>query len=163
MLKELFIFFICLASVTWAATKPDFSGDYAAQQKKADKTTASLRVVQTDSAVQVTRVYGGKTITNSFPLNGSEGDYTMEMGVRGKCRAQLIDDILVLEWLVASPSNANAPSIRFDTLEEWWLSRETKTLTIKTEIKSPDLPPDVMAGAFPNNPRTEKYQRLDTR
>jgi hypothetical protein len=87
----------------------------------------------------------------------------MEMGVRGKCRAQLRDDILMLEWLVASPSNANTPSIRFDTREEWRLSGETKTLTIKTEIKSPDLPADVMSGAFPNNPRTEQYQRLDTR
>src|SRR4051812_18553021 len=131
MVKELFVFFVCSASVAWAGTKPDFSGDYGAQQKKADKTTASLRVVQTDSAIQVTRVYGAKTITNSFPLNGSEGDYTMEMGVRGKCRAQLRDDILMLEWLVASPSNANTPSIRFDTREEWRLSGETKTLIIK--------------------------------
>jgi len=43
------------------------------------------------------------------------------------------------------------------------LSADTKTLTIKTEIKSPDMSADVMAAAFPNNPQTEKYQRLDGR
>ena len=113
--------------------------------------------------VEVTRIYGDKSLTNRFPLDGSEGDYTTETGVRGKCRAQLKDNTLVLESLVASPPNANTPSLRFDTIEEWRLSADTKTLTVKTQIKSPDMPPDVMAAAFPNNPRTEKYQRLDAR
>ena len=164
MLKKLFIFVICLATIAWAATKADFSGNYAAPQKKGDKAiTASLRVVQTDSAVQVTRLYADKSITNSFPLDGSEGDYTTETGVRGKCRAQLKNDTLVLESLVASRPDANTPPLRFDTIEEWRLSADTKTLTIKTEIKCPDMPADVMAAAFPNNPRAEKYQRLDAR
>lgn len=164
LLKKVFVFSICLATIAWAATKPDFSGNYAAQQKKSDKAiTASLHVVQTESAVEVTRIYGDKSLTNRFPLDGSEGDYTTETGVRGKCRAQLKDNALVLESLVASPPNANTPSLRFDTIEEWRLSADTKTLTVKTQIKSPDMPPDVMAAAFPNNPRTEKYQRLDAR
>jgi hypothetical protein len=121
----------------------------------------SLRVVQTESAVEVTRIYGDKSLTNRFPLDGSDGDYTTETGVHGKCRAQLKDDTLVLESLVASRPNANTPSVRFDTIEKWRLSFDTKTLTIKTEIESPDMPADVMAAAFPNNPRTEKYQRFD--
>ena len=164
MLKKLIVFSICFATVGWAATKPDFSGDYAAQQKKGDKAiTAPMRVVQTESAVEVTRTYGGKSITNRFPLDGSEGDYTTETGVRGKCKAQFKNDALVLEALVASRPNAKAPSLRFDTIELWRLSGDSKTLTIKTEIKCPDMPADVMAAAFPDNPRTEKYQRLDTR
>jgi hypothetical protein len=164
MLKKPFVFVICFATIACAATKSDFSGNYAAQQKKGDKAiTASLRVVQTDSAVEVTRVNGEKSVTNRFPLDGSEGDYTTETGVRGKCRAQLKGDTLVLESLVASRANANTPSLRFDTIEEWRLSADTKTLTIKTEIKCPDMPSDVMAAAFPNNPRTEKYQRSDGR
>jgi hypothetical protein len=161
MLKKLFVFAICFATIGWAATKPDFSGNYAAQKKKSDKAiTASMRVVQTESAVEVTRIYGDKSITNRFLLDGSEGDYTTETGVRGKSKAQLKNDTLVLESLVASRPNANAPSLRFDTIEEWRLSADTKTLTIKTEIKCPDMPAEVMAAAFPNNPRTEKYQRL---
>ena len=163
MLKRLFVFAICLAAVAWAATKPDFSGDYAAQQKKSDKAITALRVVQTESAVEVTRIYGDKFVTNRFPLDGSDGDYTTETGVRGKCRARLRSDTLVLESLVASRPNTNAPSLRFDTIEEWRLSADTKTLTIKTEIKSPDVSADVMAAAFPNNPQTAKYQRLDRR
>jgi hypothetical protein len=163
-MKKLFVFAICLATVAWATPKPDFSGNYAPQQKKSDKAvTVSLRVVQTESAVEVTRIYGDKSITNRFPLDGSEGDYKTETGVRGKCRAQLKDETLVLESLVASRPNANTPSLRFDTIERWRLSADSKTLTIKTEIKCPDMSPDVMAAAFPNNPQTEKYQRLDAR
>ncbi len=161
MLKKLFVFVISLATIVLAATKADFSGNYAAQQKKGDKAiTTSLRVIQTDSTVQVTRVYGDRSVTNSFPLDGSEGDYTTETGVHGKCRARLKGDSLVLESLVASPPKANTPSLRFDTIEEWRLSADTKTLTIETEIKCPDMSADVMAAAFPNNPQKEKYQRV---
>jgi hypothetical protein len=162
MLKKLFIFAACVATIAWAATKPDFSGNYSAQQKKGDKAIkVSLRVTQTDSAVQVTRIYGEKSVTNSFPLDGSEGDYTTEAGVRGKCKAQLKGDTLVLESLVASHPSAGAPSIRFDTIEEWRLSADTKTLTIKAEIKSPDMSSSVMVAAFPNNPSKDKYLRSD--
>jgi hypothetical protein len=140
MLKKLFVLAICVATIAWAATKPDFSGSYAAQQKKNDTAlTVSLRVVQTESAVEVTRIYGDKSLTNRFPLDGSDGDYTTETGVHGKCRAQLKDDTLVLESLVASRPNANTPSVRFDTIEKWRLSFDMKTLTIKTETKSPGL------------------------
>jgi hypothetical protein len=164
MIKKLFVFAMCFASAGWAATKPDFSGNYAVQQKKSEKAvTASLRVVQTESAVEVTRIYGDKSVTNKFPLDDSEGDYTTETGVHGKCKAQLKSDILVLESLVASRPSANAPSIRFDTTEEWRLSADGKTLTIKTEIKSPDMSADIMTAAISDNPRKEKYQRLDTR
>jgi len=164
MLKKLFIFVTVLATIASAAPKADFSGSYAVPQKKGDEAIrASLRVIQTESTVQVTRAYGDKSLTNSFPLDGSEGDYTTETGVHGKCRAQLIGNTLVLKSIVASPPKTNTPSLRFDTIEEWRLSADTKTLTIKTEIKSHDMPADVMAAALPNNPRTEKYQRLDAR
>ncbi|HZQ19268.1 MAG TPA: hypothetical protein VFA90_11130 [Terriglobales bacterium] len=161
MFKKVFVFAICFATMGWAATKPDFSGNYGVQGKKNNRAiAASLHVVQTESAVEVTRTYGGKPVTNRFPLDGSEGGYTTEMGVHGKCRARLNKDTLLLESLVASPPNANAPSVRFDTVEEWRLSADTQTLTIKTEIKSPDISSDVMAAAFPKNPQTDKYQRL---
>jgi len=164
MLKKLFAFAICFVTVGWSATKPDFSGNYAPQQKKGDSpNSASIRVVETESAVEVTRVYGDKSITNKFPLDGNEGDYVTEAGVHGKCRAQHKNDALILESLVASRPTANAPALRFDTIEEWRLSADSRTLTIKTEIKCPDMTPDVVAAAFPNNPRKEKFQRLDSR
>ena len=164
LVKKQWVLLICLAAAAFAAAKPNFSGTYAAQQKKDSKSPAGsvmLRVIQGDSAVEVTRVNGDRSTTNRFPLDGSDGDYTTETGVRGKCRAQLKDETLVLESLVASPAGANRPSIRFHTTEQWRLSQDGNTLSIKTEIKSPDMPPDVTAAAFPNNPRTEKYQRTD--
>ncbi|MFZ0478850.1 MAG: hypothetical protein WAL71_06850 [Terriglobales bacterium] len=163
-MKKLFVVVIFLATIAFAAAKADFSGNYATQQKKGDKApTASLRVVQTDSTVQVTRVYGDKSVTNSFPLYGSEGDYTTEAGVRGRCKSQLKGDMLVLESVVASPPKANLPSLRFDTIEKWRLSADGRTLTIKTEIKCPDMTADINAALFRINPQTEKYQRLDAR
>jgi hypothetical protein len=159
MRKKLIIFASCLATIAWAATKADFSGTYAAQQKKSDKTmTASLRVVQTEAAVEVTRIYGDKSFTNTFPLDGSEGNYTTETGAPGKCSAHLKGDTLVLEALVASRPSPNAPSVRFDTIEKWRLSADTNTLTVETEIKSPDMPPDIVTSALPN--QTKKYQRV---
>jgi hypothetical protein len=158
------VLLICVAAAALAATKPDFSGTYAAQQKNDSKATAAsvvLRVVESDSAVEVTRVYGDKSTTNRFPLDGSEGDYTTETGARGKCKAQMKNETLVLESLVASAAGANRPSIRFHVTEQWRLSSDSSTLNIKTEIQSPDMPPDVIAAAFPNNPRTEKYHRTD--
>lgn len=162
MLKTLFAVSLCFATIGWAATRPDFSGNYAVQLKKSDKpASVSIRVAQTESAVEVTRIYGDKSVTNRFPLDGSEGDFTTETGVRGKCRGQFKNDSLVLESLVASPPKANSPSLRFDTIEEWRLSADAKTLTIKTEIKCPDMPPEVVAASFPK--LKETYQRLDAR
>jgi hypothetical protein len=154
----------CLAAAAFAATMPDFSGDYAAQAKKNSKSTvpsAALRVVQTETAIEVTRLAGEKPVTNRFPLDGSEADYTTETGVRGKCKAQLKNDTLVLESFVVSRPDANGHSVRFHTIEQWRLSDDKKTLTVKTEIKLPDMPPEVSAAAFPNNPSTETYQRSD--
>jgi hypothetical protein len=87
--------------------------------------------------------------------DGSEGGYTTDTGVHGKCKAQMMGDTLVLRYLVASPSKPNAPSVRFDTVEKWHLSADYKN------GNSPDIPADVMAAAFPSNPHTEKLQRLD--
>lgn len=114
MAERLFVLVVCLAAVALAATKPDYSGNYAAQQKKDNKAvTVALRVVQTESAVEVTRIHGDKSVTHRFPLDGTEGDYTTETGALGKCKAQLKDDTLVLESVVASRMNANTPSLRF--------------------------------------------------
>jgi len=159
--QTLFCIYLLLGSAALAQPS-NFSGSYAAQQKKSDKTpTVSIRVAQTESSVEITQVFGDKSVTNRFSLDGTEGEYTTETGVHGKCKGQLKNDTLVLESLVASSPAANVPSIRFDTIEQWRLSADTKTLTIKTEIRSPDIPAEVMVAAFPNNPRTDKYQRLD--
>lgn len=160
LLKNPTVLLILCAAGAFAAAEPDFSGTYTTQ-KKHDSKSIVLRVVQSDSAVEVTRISEGKSNTNRFPLDGSEGEYTTETGVRGKCKAQMKNQALVLESLTAPPVRAGSPSIRLHIIEEWQLSRDGNTLTIKTEIKSPDMPSEVMAAAFPNNPWKEKYQRTD--
>ena len=155
-------FLICLTINAFAATQPDFSGSYAAKQRSHSKSRAEplvLLVLQSGSAVEVTRINGNKSTTNHFPLDGSEGDYVTETGVRGRCKAYIKKDTLVLESLVASSARAGEPSIRFRTIEQWQLSADGNTLTIKTEIKSPDMPAEIMAAAFPNNPGKEQYER----
>ena len=157
-------FLICLTLSAFAASQPDFTGTYAARPKGHSKSPAApvvLRVVQSGSVIEVTRMNENKSTTNRFPLEGSEGDYVTETGARGKCKGTIKKDTLVLESLVASPARAGGPSIRFHTIEQWQLSADRNTLTIKTEIKSPDMPPDIMAFAIPNNPSKEQYQRTD--
>jgi len=67
MLKKLFIFVTVLATIASAAPKADFSGSYAVPQKKGDEAIrASLRVIQTESTVQVTRAYGDKSLRTAF-------------------------------------------------------------------------------------------------
>jgi hypothetical protein len=53
--------------------------------------------------------------------------------------------------------------MRLESREDWRLSKDLRTLTIKTEVRFPDMPPEVVAVAFPNNPRTETYRRVPER
>jgi hypothetical protein len=140
--------------------QPDFSGTYTAKHK-VGKTLESLRVIQTESSIEVTRVIDDKEYTTSFLLDGSVGEYTTVRGVHGKSKAQLKDKTLLLETFVASPPDAKGTSTRFHTRETWQLSGDNKKLTIKTEMDSPDMPPQMMSAAFPNNPRSETYLRSE--
>lgn len=160
-IRKLCMSAFCLATLAFAVAKPDFSGTYAEQQESGKSTArlTTLRVVQTEAAIEVTRAYGDKSVTNRFPLDGSEGDYITEAGVHGKCKAQLKNGTLLLESMTASPPTPNQPSIRFRTIEEWHMSRDMNTLTIKTEIKSPDMSPAITAAAF--HPRPQTYRRTD--
>ena len=152
-----------VAALAPAAPKAEFSGTYTAQKKnaKANVPPTLLRVEQSESAVEVTRVENERELTNRFPLDGTEGNYTTATGLHGKSKAQFKNDALVLENFVASPPDASGRSLRFHTTETWKLSGDAKSLTIKTEVESPDFPPEVAAAAFPNNPWTETYHRTD--
>src|ERR1700676_3026725 len=79
---------------TVAADKFDFSGSYtlkktssAAKPDKGEDWT--LRVSQSESAIEVTRVLNGHQYVNKFPLDGSEGKYVSPGGPKGTCKAQL--------------------------------------------------------------------------
>jgi hypothetical protein len=164
-LKTFSVFLVCLVSLAFAPARPDFSGSYAEQGKatnEAGSPAVVLRVVQTDTFVEVTQIQRDGPLTNRFPLDGHEGDYITPTGVHGKSKAHFSKETLVLDTSVASNGN-DGRSRRFETREEWRLSKDLKTLTIKTEIRVPDMPPEMAAMAFPNNPQTTTYQRAAAR
>ena len=160
---KVLVFVAFAAAFAPAAPKLDFSGTYTAREKnaKASVPPTILRVVQSESSVDVTRVANERELTNRFPLDGTDGNYTTATGLHGKSKAQFKNDALVLENFVASPPDASGRSIRFHTTETWKLAGDAKLLTIKTEVEAPDLSPEVAAAAFPNNPWTQTYQRTD--
>ena len=83
-------------------------------------------------------------------------------GARGKCKARFNKETLVLETVVLSQREGRQP-MRLETREGWRLSKDLGRLTIKTEIRLPDVPAESAAMAFPNNPRTETYRRTAER
>jgi hypothetical protein len=165
VLKKLSVLFVCFGCLALAPARPDFSGSYAVGEKAAGGTAPAavvLHVVQTESFVEVTRLQDGGSFTNRFPLDGKDGEYTSPTGVRGKCKARFSKETLVLETAVLSQREGRQP-MRLETREDWRLSKDLGRLTVKTEIRSPDMPADIAAMAFPNNPRTDTYQRTTER
>lgn len=161
-LKKVGLISSCLLSLAAAQAPPDFSGNYAAGKGKAGSEGVTLQVVQTESAVEVARTEGGRTVTNRFPLAGSEGEWTSPTGVPGKCKARFRKDTLVLETS-STTTRADGKQSRLQTREEWRLSKDAKTLTVRIEILFPDMPAEIVAMAFPNNPRTETFERTAER
>jgi hypothetical protein len=164
-LKKFALFSFCLASLAVAPTRPDFSGNYTRQSKQANESgsdAVTLRVVQTESSVEITRTEGDAKLTNRFPLDGTEGEWTSPTGVRGKCKARFSKDTLLLETSSAT-SRPDGRSVRLQSREDWRLSKDLKTLSVRIEARFPDMPPEIVAMAFPNNPRTETYQRAPER
>ena len=161
--QVVFGFVLGFAAIPLAVTKADYSGTYAAQQKSgkagSPKPTV-IRVIQTDATIEIIRTENEKTVTNRLPLDGSEADYSSPTGKRGRGRVQFQGDDLLVEWHVTTPG-ADGKPILWHTKERWKLSSDKRTLTIKSEVDSPDFAPAVMAAALPNNPWTDTYQRTD--
>jgi hypothetical protein len=140
----------------------DFSGSYTLTKSKGGskaKTggTITLRVSQTESAVEITKTINGVPNANKFPLDGSDGPYVSSGGVKGAGRAQFKGETLVLETLVIVRPQANAPEVRIHTKERWNLSADSKKLTIRTDVDFPNSPLD--GGIQLLEPWTETYTR----
>ncbi len=127
-----------------AADKRDFSGSYTLKEKtdasKLQKGKAStLRVIQTESAIEVTRVVDGHQNVNKFPLDGSEGTYISPGGPTGTCKAQFKSKFLILDTSVATHPQPGGPAVQMHTRERWELSSDSKTLKIRTDVDFPEL------------------------
>jgi hypothetical protein len=147
-----------------AAPKPDYSGQYLLELRKAQRgslTSQRLVVQQTDNAVEVTMIDGDKRITNQYSLNGSEGPYTSPAGVTGKCRGKIDDGNLVLESVVVTKPQPFAPPVSIHTRDRWHLSSDLKTLTVKSEVDFPGSPQEarMVTGTYASGSR--RYTRID--
>ena len=136
---------IC-ASVLWgprlsAAERPDFSGTYTLKAKD-NHTRGTLRVAQTDNAVEIARVTDGEPSTYQLRLDGTEAPYVSPGGARGTCAARLKGKSLLLDMTVTARPQANGPVVQMRTRERWSLSSDAKTLTIRNDVDFPNMPLD---------------------
>ena len=150
---------IATAQAADAAT-PDFSGSYRLTGAKgAFKVNKSapwlLRVMQTGADIEITRVAEGKTTTTRCKLDSTASPYTTEGGAKGTCKGQLKGKTIILETDVTSQT-PNSPSVQMRTKQQWTLSSDRKTLTIRNDV---ELPKSDLGGFQIIRPWSEIYTR----
>jgi hypothetical protein len=150
------------AKITLAVDTTDYTGKYAVERPKkaaSGSDESTLEVVHNENAVEITLLQSGKRTTSQCPFNGSEGDYTSPGGVLGKCKAQLKEKNLIIESVVVTHPQPTA-NVRVHTKERWQLSKDGKTLTIKSEVDFPDFPSGISAALSGDTSTTTKYTRI---
>jgi len=138
----------------------DFSGTYVSVPSNPKKPGpgVTITIVQTDDAMEKTYVADGKTTVSHFPLDGSAGVYTAPGGQVGKGMARWKANDLLIETFV-SVTRPDGPTIHFHEKEKWQLSPDRKTLKIRVETESPDMPADIVSAAIPAF--TATYTRVE--
>src|SRR5258707_14798577 len=104
-IRLVFAALLFMGSAIVAAERPNFSGSYTLKRDKVDSisneaTVWTLIVIQTEVAIEVTRVENGQWNVTRYPLDGTEGTYTGLGGAPGKCKGQFKRKILILESVV---------------------------------------------------------------
>ncbi len=67
----------------------------------------------------------------------------------------------MLESVVMASPQPNGPSMRIHTKQRWQLSKDSKVLTIKSEIDFPDALPAASSIVGEYGAGTQKYTRID--
>jgi hypothetical protein len=153
-------FLIVLLSLMMAsaAETPDFSGSYTfTPAKHASKSVKdvieTLTVVQTASAIVVTRITDGKQHTNTFPLDGGEGVCYTENHTKATCKGHFKGNQLFLDSTVITHPLSEGPLVVIRYKERWQLSPDSKTLKIHQEVEAPLSPASI------EEPWTDVYTR----
>jgi hypothetical protein len=151
---------VCLLPARVAAADADFSGSYTLTMKKhtnnSEKDVPTMRVVEDSTFIEVTRTVAGHQLSNVYPLTGSPGRFVSEGGQVGTCRASFKGNELILESFVNVSPQRGLPAMQVHTREKWELSRDMKTIKIRTNVEFPGSP----LGAFsPVDPWTDVYAR----
>jgi hypothetical protein len=129
--------------VGFAAPNLDFTGKYVHKGQKGNSDIdpeVTLEVVQKDGAIEITREELGSKTSNRYTLDNSEGDCVTPGDILGKCKARLKGKSLLLEAVVLSDDHTSGVPVHIRTVQDWQLSSDSKTLTIKLSVDLPDLP-----------------------
>jgi hypothetical protein len=151
-----------------AAQPPDFSGSYtliktkgAMEMKKGSSWT--IKIVQTESAIEITKIVEGNVDACKAKLDGTEAPYTSPGGAKGTCAARFNGKTLILDTLVSDRIRSIAVNgqtrivrVQMHTRLTWRLSSDGRTLTIRNEVDSPTFP---LGGVKVIEPWTEIYAR----
>ncbi len=157
VLLLLFLF----AAPSIPADRPDFSGSYTLTDSKgAIKLTKGasrkVRIVQSKSTIAITRVMDGRESTNRFRLDGSEGVYNTAAGQKGTGTATFKDKSLIVDTFVTTRTQPKAPDVKIHTREQWELSPDLKTLTVRSDVVFAGTP---VKGSRAMQPWSEIYTR----
>ncbi len=142
---------ICVATVAlvtaaaphagFAATDQNFTGKFlhrGAKDRSDLDPAVTLDVVQSAEAIEISRADPGGKTSNRYLLNGAEQDCVSPLGVSARCKAQLKGKSLILETVVASRDHESGALVHIRTVEQWQLSGDSKTLTIRLHVDFPD-------------------------
>jgi len=146
-----------------ADSKPDFSGYFTltgvkGASKVKTPSNSALQVVQHDAEIVVTKTGDGGVSTNRFKLDGSEAVYKTENGIQGVSTARWKSRTLILDSRIAIRPQANGPAVQMHMSEQWTLSSDLKTLTIRSDV---DFPNSGLGGFQIAEPSTAVYTRSE--
>jgi hypothetical protein len=137
------IVLLLLAAAIAAGGKTDFSWAYTLTKIKGGEfgvgpkkgTVWGLEVVQTATAIEVTKVRNGRRFVHTFSLDGTEGVYNDPSGNTGTCKGHFKGRYLYLDSFVIFRTKGG-PTIQSHTMERWELSADLKTLTIQNDVET---------------------------
>ena len=129
--------------VGFAASSLDFTGKYVHKGQKGNSDIdpeVTLEVAQKNGAVEITREELGAKTTNRYALDNSEGDCLTPGDITGKCKARLKGKSLIVESVVLSDDHTSGNPVHVRTTQDWQLSSDAKTLTIRLYVDIQDRP-----------------------
>jgi tetratricopeptide (TPR) repeat protein len=142
-------------------SKPNFGGSYTLTGAKGSfkinkGSKPLLQVVQSATEILITKTSDGKAPTHRFALDGSETPHATETGAKGTGTAHFKGKTLVIDVQVVNRPAPNGPDVQIHTREQWALSNDLKTLTIRTDV---DFPNSGLGGFQVIEPWSEIYTR----
>lgn len=149
--------FFC--SAAGATELSDFSGKYTlvkSEAPKKDRRTGTVIVTQKGDLIQIGLAWSDKRgsywETNTYPLDGREVVYTSPDGAKGKGRAEFAGKYLIVRTVVVARAEPSRPPVEIRRALRLELSKDSRTLTIRTATDFPNMP-------FLDMSEIEKYAR----